>query len=58
MARSRSMLSQYQRNLYLASRALGTVRAAGRGPGPLAKRLVRRRVTRVLFGGLRKAGWW
>jgi hypothetical protein len=39
-----------QRTAYLISRALGDVKAAKRGPDVLAKRLIRRAVTRRLFG--------
>lgn len=46
---ARSTLSQLRRALYLAQRDIGDVQAAERGPQPLAKRLVRRKVTRSLF---------
>jgi hypothetical protein len=46
---ARSFLSQVRRNLYLTQRALGDAQAASRGPGPYAKRIVRRRVTRAAF---------
>ena len=46
MAR-RSALSELRRSLYLSQRAIGDVQAAQRGT--LAKRLVRRQVTRSLF---------
>lgn len=43
-----------RRSLYRTQRAMGDVSAAGRGPGPLARRLVRRsamrRVMRGIFG--------
>jgi hypothetical protein len=48
-ARRRGTFGQIRRDLYLTQRAMGTVQAAGRGPRPLAKRLVRRSVTRSLF---------
>lgn len=53
MTRRRSFLSQVQRDSYLISRTTGDVRAAERGPAPLAKRLVRRRLTRGAFRLLR-----
>ena len=56
--RHRSTFSQVQRDLYLTQRGMGTVRAMRRGPAPLAKRLVRRRLTRSFFGALRKGGLW
>ena len=58
MARKRSLLSQVRRDLYLAQRGIGTAQAASRGPVPLAKRLARRRVTRSVFGALRRRGLW
>ena len=42
-------LSKIQRDIYLAQRAVGDARAAQRGPEKLAKRVVRRRVTRAVF---------
>lgn len=51
-----SGLRDLQRALYLAQRATGDVNAARRGPEVLAKRLIRRRVTRGVFQALRKAG--
>jgi len=47
MAKRRSILSQTRRDLYLSQRAIGDVQAAQRGT--LAKRLIRRQVTRSLF---------
>lgn len=55
MTRRRSPLTQLQRDSYLMSRAAGDARAAERGPVPLAKRLVRRQVTRAIFRALRSA---
>ena len=52
MTRRRSGLSQLRRGLYFTQRGIGTFQAAERGPVPLAKRLVRRRVTRSLMRGL------
>lgn len=46
---ARSTLSQLRRILYLTQRDLGDLQAAQRGPGPLAKRVVRRKVIRSLF---------
>ena len=53
MARRRSTFSRVERKVYLADRTSLDVRAAMRGPGPLAKRLVRRSLTRALFRGMR-----
>lgn len=47
-----------ERDLYLAQRALGDVRAAERGPEPLVRRVVKRRVHRTILRGLRKLGAW
>lgn len=52
MPSHRSTLSQIRRDMYLTQRAIGTAQAAGRGPVPLTKRLVRRRVTRTIMGRL------
>jgi len=52
----RSALKQIQRDAYLISRAAGDVSAAQRGPGVLAKRLVRRDLTRTFFRILRQMG--
>jgi hypothetical protein len=41
---------------YLLSRTLGDVNAAKRGPSVLAKRLVRRSLTRSLFRALGNGG--
>lgn len=41
-----------QRNAYLISRAAGDLDAAQRGPEILAKRLIRRSLTRTLFQAL------
>lgn len=49
-------LRRVQRDTYLISRAAGDLNAARRGPDVLAKRLVRRHVTRALFTALRRAG--
>ena len=46
---ARSTLSQLRRALYLAQRDIGDVQAAEKGPDVLAKRIVRRKVTRSLF---------
>ncbi len=46
MSGKRSGLEQLRRALYKSQRAIGDVQAAERGPGPLTKRVVRRRVTR------------
>ena len=56
MARQRSALRQIQRDAYLISRAAGDLDAARRGPGVLAKRLVRRDLTRAFFRVLRQLG--
>ena len=49
MTRRRSTFRRIERDVYLADRTSLDVRAARRGPAPLAKRLVRRSVTRSLF---------
>lgn len=49
MARRRSLLSQVARDSYLVSRAAGDAKAAERGPGAYAKRIVRRRLRRAIF---------
>ena len=51
--RKRSAFGQIERDVYLADRTALDVRAARRGPGHLAKRLVRRSLTRALFRALR-----
>jgi hypothetical protein len=43
-----------ERRLYLAGRTLLDLRAAMRGPGPLARRLIRRSLTRGFFRLLRR----
>ena len=53
MARKRSGFEQVRRDSYLLSRTLGDVSAARRGPVPLARRLVRRDLTRGFFRLLR-----
>lgn len=53
MTRRRSLLGQIQRDAYLTSRAAGDAKAAERGPGPLAKRIVRRQLTRAIFRAIR-----
>jgi hypothetical protein len=45
-----SSFRQAERALYKTDRTALDFRAAARGPVPLAKRLVRRRVTRAFFG--------
>lgn len=47
--RKPSPWNQVRRSLYFTQRDMGDVSAAMRGPVPLAKRLVRRRVTRSVF---------
>lgn len=42
-----------QRTSYLINRSIGDGRAAKRGPKPLAKRLIRRSVTRSVFRAFR-----
>jgi hypothetical protein len=56
MARSRSELEQVRRAAYKFQRGIGTYQAASRGPAPLAKRLVRRDLTRTFFRILRQMG--
>jgi hypothetical protein len=47
--RHRSALSTVRRDMYLGQRAIGDLQAASRGPVPLGRRLVRRRLTRSFF---------
>jgi len=54
MPRKRSALEQVRRDSYLLSRSIGDFQAAQRGPGVLAKRLVRRDLTRTFFRLLRQ----
>jgi hypothetical protein len=49
VTRRHSALSQLRRALYKTQRGIGDVQAARRGPDALAKRVVRRQVTRTLF---------
>lgn len=49
MARRRSAWNRARLDLYFTQRTMGDLSAAARGPYPLARRLVRRRVTRSLF---------
>jgi hypothetical protein len=56
--RHRSTFRTLERDVYLADRTSLDIRAAARGPVPLAKRLIRRKVTRSLFGAVRKSGIW
>jgi hypothetical protein len=51
--RHRSAYRRVERKVYLADRTSLDVAAALRGPAPLARRLVRRSVTRSLFRLLR-----
>ena len=53
---ARSAWNQVRRDLYLTQRTMGDVGAAQRGPQVLAKRLVRRDLTRALFRVLRQMG--
>ena len=53
---ARSALKQIQRDAYLISRTAGDLDAAQRGPGVLAKRLIRRDLTRTFFKILRQMG--
>lgn len=50
---SRNKLEQFRRTLYFAQRGVGDFQAAKRGPATLAKRLVRRSLTRAFFRSLR-----
>lgn len=54
MRRKRSAWNQTRRDAYLLSRSMGDLSAASRGPRPLAKRLVRRSLTRALFRAMRE----
>jgi len=49
MTRHRSTFEQVRRGLYKTQRTMGDVEAAERGPRPLARRLVRRSLTREFF---------
>ena len=51
--RHRSTFGRIERDVYLADRTALDVKAARRGPRVLAKRLVRRSLTRALFRALR-----
>jgi hypothetical protein len=51
--RHRSTFRTIERDAYLADRSALDVRAAARGPAPLARRLIRRKVTRTGFSLLR-----
>jgi hypothetical protein len=57
MTRRRSSgFRRAERRLYLADRTLLDARAAMRGPGPLARRLIRRSLTREFFRTTRRFG--
>jgi len=53
---ARSDLEQIRRAMYKGQRAIGDFQAARRGPDVLARRLVRRDLTRALFRVLRQFG--
>jgi len=53
MTHKRSAWNQTRRTLYFTQRTMGDLSAASRGPRPLAKRLVRRSLTRALFRSMR-----
>lgn len=46
-------LEQLRRLLYKSQQRIGDYQAAERGPDVLAKRLIRRSITRAIFRGLR-----
>jgi hypothetical protein len=52
--RRSSGFRRVERRAYLADRTALDIRAALRGPGPLARRLIRRSVTRDFFRTLRR----
>jgi hypothetical protein len=54
MARRRSALEQFRRDLYLTQRTIGDYQAAQRGT--LIQRLLRRQLRRVLGRGLSRRG--
>jgi hypothetical protein len=54
MARRRSAWNQVRRDMYYGQRTMGDLSAARRGGRPLAKRLVRRSLTRQFFRALRQ----
>jgi hypothetical protein len=51
---SASFLKRLQRDSYLISRAAGDADAARRGPAVLAKRIARRKATRLAYQLLRR----
>lgn len=52
---ARWTLGRVQRDLYLTQRGIGDVRAARRGPAPLARRYAHRLVARTVAHALIKA---
>lgn len=58
MTRRRSPSAQVERDLYLASRTVGDLRAARRGFGPILLRLLKRRVHRSEIRAAKKGGLW
>lgn len=53
MSRARDPLERLRRDLYFSQRTIGDWQAAKRGVKPIAKRLVRRSLTRALFRRIR-----
>lgn len=53
--RQQSGLEQFRRTLYRTQRGIGDFEAAQRGPGVLAKRIIRRKATGGFFRLLRQA---
>lgn len=53
MTRRRSPLTRTRRRLYLTQRTIGDVQSAGRGPGKLLARLLRRQLRRAFYQSLR-----
>lgn len=49
MTRKKNSFEQIRRDLYKTQRTMGDLQAARRGPGPLAKRLIKRRINRRLL---------
>jgi hypothetical protein len=54
MARRRSTWNKVRRDLYFTQRTIGDLSAASRGYTPLARRLIRRSLTRSVFRTLRR----
>jgi hypothetical protein len=51
-------LRSLEKGLYLASRTVGDINAAKRGPDVLAKRVVKRQIHRGILSFLSRKGLW